>query len=476
MPVTRRHLLSTSASLAGLAALEPLAARLGLAQTSAPLTPAQQAAAGAHIPVPPELPPDTTPPVPPATPAARALQAAVGVAAFDQVQTRMRTVNADLVAHGLRHIPAVPGTFLTGYPYNEFYDWDLYFENLYLSYFGVAPYCFTNLKEFLNREQPDGYVNRSLIKQRDRQQFKPFLAQLAVLGSRQTGNSFEWLRGNYYDRLAKYIVKWFSYDGDHNGLPTWNSADAAGTDNQWSRGGKLSSFEIEGTDLASYLVRELRAMAVIAGALGLKADATDFTQHADHVNQLINTTFWDEKRGMYFDRNEKTGQQVNVLSATSFTPLFCGAPTHAMAQRMVHEHLLNPAEFWLTYPVASYAKTEPDYYQGSHKECNWRGPTWAPTNYMIFQGLQRYGFHKEARALATKLFDMAVLKNPVLREYYNAETGEGLGQTRFWGFTALYYGMLLESELNYDASSLDKPILPIVPRYLGVQFPTISNV
>jgi hypothetical protein len=71
---------------------------------------------------------------------------------------------------------------------------------------------------------------------------------------------------------------------------------------------------------------------------------------------------------------------------------------------------------------------------------------------------------------------MAVLKNPVLREYYNAETGEGLGQTRFWGFTALYYGMLLESELNYDASSLDKPILPIVPRYLGVQFPTISNV
>ncbi len=75
----------------------------------------------------------------------------------------------------MRTIPSVNATLLTGYPYNEFYDWDLYFENLYLSYYGVWQYCFTNLKEFLDRDQPDGYVNRSLVKQRDRQQFKPFL-------------------------------------------------------------------------------------------------------------------------------------------------------------------------------------------------------------------------------------------------------------------------------------------------------------
>jgi len=143
---------------------------------------------------------------------------------------------------------------------------------------------------------------------------------------------------------------------------------------------------------------------------------------------------------------------------------------------MVNEHLLNPTEFWLTYPVASYAKTEPDYYQGSHHECNWRGSTWVPLNYMIFHGLQHYGFHKEARELATRLFDMAVLKNPVLREYYNAETGDGLGQTRFWGFTALYYGMLLEYELNYDASSLTQPILPIATQNLGIQFPPLTSV
>lgn len=406
----------------------------------------------------------------PPTAAGRAFAAAIGEKTWADLRQRLATVNADIRAHGLRTIPGVKATLLTGYPYNEFYDWDLYFENLYLSYYGVWTYCFTNLREFLDRQQPDGYVNRSLIKQRDRQHFKPFLAQLAVLGSRQNKNDYEWVRGNYYERLGKYLTKWFSYDGDKNGLPVWNSADAAGTDNQWSRGGALGAFEIEGVDLASYLVRELRAMAAIAHQLGLADDVKRYNDRAERLIELMNATFWDEADGMYYDRNEKTGKLVKVKSATCFMPLFAGAATPDRARRTVREHLLNEKEFWLAYPVASYAKTEPDYYQGSHNECNWRGPTWAPTNYMIFHGLMRYGFAAEAMILADRLLEMAVEKNAALREYYDAETGLGLGQTRFWGFTALYYGMRLEWQLRYDASSLDKRIEPIVARDLGVAF------
>ena len=104
------------------------------------------------------------------------------------------------------------------------------------------------------------------------------------------------------------------------------------------------------------------------------------------------------------------------------------------------------------------------------KECNWRGPTWAPTNYMIFQGLMRYGFREEAKVLADRLLEMALVKNAALREYYDAETGGGLGQTHFWGFTALYYGMRLEWQLKYDAASLDKPFEAIIPKELGISF------
>jgi hypothetical protein len=89
---------------------------------------------------------------------------------------------------------------------------------------------------------------------------------------------------------------------------------------------------------------------------------------------------------------------------------------------------------------------------------------------MIFQGLRRAGYADHARELSARLFMMALERNPVLREYYNAETGDGLGQTRFWGFTALYYGMLLESYVGYDASDLHSPFVPIVPRALGIGF------
>jgi hypothetical protein len=288
---------------------------------------------------------------------------AIGEKNYQNLCVRMGLVNADVREHGLRTMPDIEGKLLTGYPYNEFYDWDLYFENLYLylSYFGVWEYCFTNLKEFLTRQQPDGYISRSLIKQRDRQHFKPFLAQLVVLGCKQNKNDYEWLRGNYYERLDKYLVKWFSYDGDNNGLPVWNSADAAGTDNQWSRGGALSSFEIEGVDLASYLVRELRAMAVIAHRLGIQNDVKKYNDHGDRVVKLINANFWDEADRMYYDRNEKTGKPVKVKSATCFTPLFAGACPPPRAKRIVHEHLLNEKEFWLNYPVASYAGLLPGF-------------------------------------------------------------------------------------------------------------------
>jgi putative isomerase len=401
---------------------------------------------------------------------ARALEKRVGPQDWQQLLTRLATVNSDIATRGIRSFPGTSDKLLTGYPYNEYYDWDLYFENIYLTYFGVDTYCFTNLKLFLDREQPDGYVNRSLIKQRDRQHFKPFLAQLAVMGTSMRGDDYEWARAVYYDKLKKYVERWFAYDGDRNGLPVWNSADHSGMDNQWSRAGALGAFEVEGVDLACYLVRELEAMAVIANTLGKHDDRKAFLAHAGRLRKLINEVFWDEHDGFYYDRNEKKNERVKVKSVAGFMPLWAGVATPQRARRIVKEHLLNEKEFWLKYPVASYAKTEPDYYQGSHNECNWRGSTWMPTNYMIFHGLVHYGFKSVARELAERTFHMVLKENDVTREYYNAETGGGNGQKQFWGFSALGYVMPLELELGYNPTDLNATVKPVIAKHLGVKF------
>jgi len=113
MSVTRRMMLVGSASLFG----REFIGRQSLAQAVA-------TAASA---------PSDTPVAPPSTAAAKSLYNEIGAGSWTELNHRLRAVNTDIQANGLRHIPGVEGTFLTGYPYNEFYDWDLYSENLYLS-------------------------------------------------------------------------------------------------------------------------------------------------------------------------------------------------------------------------------------------------------------------------------------------------------------------------------------------------------
>lgn len=399
--------------------------------------------------------------------------AEIGAKSAGKLRERLLSLNQDIDQRGILDFPGAKEKLLTGYSYGEFYDWDLYFENLYLSYYGIADYDFSNLKLFLDRQKPDGFVSRTLKEPRPTQMFKPFLAQIAVLGSKQRNNDYSWLRDVYYEKLRRYIDRWFAYDADHNGLPVWNSADASGMDNQYSRAGTFDALYDEGVDLECYLVRELKAMAVIATHLGKPNEAREYLARAGRLSTQINTILWDEKDGFYYDRDQRTGSQIRVKSVAGFLPLWAGVATTKQARRMVKDHLLNEKEFWTKYPIPSYALTEPDYYQGSKTErgeCNWRGTTWIPTNYMIFHGLIRYGFDKEARELAKRTFDLALNQNPATREYYDADTGKGNGLNPFWGWSSLAYIMPLEYDLRYDPTDLNGPVSPIVPGALNVSF------
>ncbi len=403
----------------------------------------------------------------------------IGENNWSKLHSRLRQINYDIQTRGLHPYPGSKDKLETGYSYGTYFDWDLYFENLYLSYYGVSTYDFSNLKVFLDRQKPDGFISRAIgsLPQWSTQMFKPFMAQIVVLGVKQNHDDVEWLRENYYGRLKKYLERWFQYDSAGLDLPVWNSSDASGMDNQLSRSGNLESYFDQGVDLACYLIRELRCMAWIAEKLGEPADKKTFLNTATHVAARIDEVFWDDKEGFYYDRNMKTGKQIRVKSVAGFIPLWASVAPPDRAKRLVEEHLINSKEFWLKYPVASYAKTEPDFYEGSHQgECNWRGSTWVPANYMIFHGLMDYGFHDIARELAYKTLDMALDENSVTREYYDSETGKGEGQNPFWGWSSLAYTMPLEYELNYDPTKVHTSIYPMLEKELGVDFNAAGKI
>ena len=391
----------------------------------------------------------------------------IGDTTQGKLQNRLRELNKDILQKGIIWDTITKSKLLTGYSYGQFYDWDLYFENIYMSYYGIPEYNFANLNAFLKMQQPDGFIKRSFGKKNygANHMFKPFIAQIALLGSRSVGN-FEWAK-QHYPQIKSYLKKWFSYDTDGNGLVYWSGgADHSGMDNQTTR----CLGKSEGVDLNCYLVRELKAMAIIAKALGYTKDEKEFLVHAEQLKSLINKFLWDEKTGFYYDRNEVIGKTTFVKSISGFTPIWAEVATKKQADRLVKEHLTNPQEFWLEFPVPGYAKSEPDYYQGTrHGECNWRGSTWIPTNYMICHGLVKYGYKKVAKELASKTFNM-VLNNKTTREYYDAISGQGYGMNPFYGWSSLAYYLPLEIETDYNPTDLNIKQIKKLSDEVGVIF------
>jgi hypothetical protein len=398
----------------------------------------------------------------------------IGQAAYQALLTRLRQVNDDIVRCGI--VDFEGRKLLTGYSYGEFYDWDLYFENIYLSYYGIDVYCRTNLEVFVDRQLSNGFISRTLVKPRPHQHFKPFMAQLVWLYLRQT-NDPAWPDEPMLEKLEKYLDYWLWYcDLDKNGLSVWDSADHSGMDNQMPRADAYGSWTVEGTDLNIYLVRELQAMAKLVERRGLADKARRFRDASRAIRQAVDDLLWDERDGFYYDRNERTGKPIRIKTIAGLLPLWLDHLDAGRAKRLVEEHLLNPDAFWLKYPVASWAKDEPGYDQDATDwGCNWRGTTWIPTNYVLMHGLMRHGYEDTARELAYRTFDLALARNRTTREYYNAETGEGKGLDPFWGWSALAYFMPLECELAYDPTALDDQAMIRLAGELGVRFPDVPD-
>jgi hypothetical protein len=82
--------------------------------------------------------------------------------------------------------------------------------------------------------------------------------------------------------------------------------------------------------------------------------------------------------------------------------MFAGIATPQQAERMVKEHLLNPKEFWGKYVAPTIARNDPAF----PDQFYWRGDIWGPTNYMLYEGINRYRFDQVALEYAQKNYDL----------------------------------------------------------------------
>lgn len=370
----------------------------------------------------------------------------------------------------LKHPFIVPGSCYT----DCLWDWDSWLTDLALGKFvpqeervEYEKGCILNFLDFSdeNGTIPVYVTPKStsgdFVGGRKTNIHKPNLAQHALYVTEKNGLSAEWLREKF-PSFIRYL-DYYEYNCRHtSGLFVWYDDFAIGVDNDpctFYRPSKSSA----SIYLNCFMYQEFLAMAKLAGALG-KADIEQkYKDEAKKLYEAIQKHCWDERDGFFYsvdvnllpiDPKESLHagcprhwdtliQRIEVWSG--FLAMWAGIATKEQAERMIREHYLNARTFYAPYGVRTLSKMEKMYriMKSGNPSC-WLGPVWGISNYMVFDGLRRYGYKQEALELAEKtiyLLGRDIEQNGEMHEYYDPESGIGINNPGFQNWNLLAINM-----------------------------------
>lgn len=376
----------------------------------------------------------------------------------------------------LKHPFIVPGSVYG----NQLWDWDCWLTNVALRQFVEEDItvhergCVINFLEHIDDlgRIPLQITKNSILPGRLRDpekknnMHKPCLAQHAAFLIKNGNGDAAWL-APYFSDLLRFVDCYRTNFRHENGLYYWHNDEATGVDNDPSTFYRPadSSGSIY---LNCMMYKELEAVCYIGKLLGV--DVAEYEAEKEHLKQSVRTHCYDEKDGMYYsvDLNllpvdPKSGlhagaprhwdcliQRIGCWSG--FLAMWSGIATQEQAERMVRENLLDEKAFWAPYGVRTLSKYEKMYVvKPSGNPSCWLGPIWGVSNYMVFRGLVKYGFHQEAKELAEKT--VALLEKDLaacgdIHEYYDPESGEPVINPGFQNWNLLSLNML--AWLNHE--------------------------
>jgi len=203
-------------------------------------------------------------------------------------------------------------------------------------------------------------------------------------------------------------------------------------------------------DSSAWMAWFARDMATLADQLGKADRATYYRSQFDTIAQAINAKLWDADSKFYYDCVDVAcNALLKTKSLTGLVPLIAGVvPPERLEEVMVH--LTNEQEFWSSHGVRSLSADEsiyePGYSSSGFKNSNWRGSIWLPLNYLLVQTLSSIdaAAADQLRANLIKTVEDQWQADGRFHEYYDAESGAGLGADHQTGWTALIANLIYE--------------------------------
>jgi len=245
-----------------------------------------------------------------------------------------------------------------------------------------------------------------------------------------------------YAYLAKWTNWWLTCRVYHpDSLPGYPRGCDSGLDNS-------TCFDkgdfIESADLSAYLALQMNCLSDIAQKLSDDAAAAEWKQKSAALIDKMIARMWNGTR--FVPRLCRSQEEItDTESILLYLPLVLGdlLPT-GIADKMIDELKKNNLT---AYGLASEGPKSPKYDPDGY----WRGPIWAPTTYLIVDGLRRMGRINDAEEIARRFCNACVDKAHGFYENFDALTGKGLRTPGYtWtasAFLCMVWDMLTQEEV-----------------------------
>jgi alpha,alpha-trehalase len=152
-------------------------------------------------------------------------------------------------------------------------------------------------------------------------------------------------------------------------------------------------------DLNSLLYKYERDFAYVERVLDNETEAQKWEQAAQTRRVTMNKLMWSELRGMYYDYNYVKENRGNVNSLAAYYPLWAGLVDEKQAARLVN----SLKKFEHRGGLATTDAPQVGNLVPGAMPTQWAYPNgWAPLHFLVVKGLQRYGYHDDARRIALK--------------------------------------------------------------------------
>jgi len=205
--------------------------------------------------------------------------------------------------------------------------------------------------------------------------------------------------------------------------------------------------ELERPDYSAFFYASLCAAGAVHRKLGHDRTAEWFQNLAARCAEAICEHLWDPKDKYFYSIRESDGEYARCREANGFFPFAFNAIPDEPDYHAAIGYLLDEDELFTPWPFGTVSRKCPAFsphpeHWGEEKkkgECLWNGPTWPYTNSILTEAMGNIIRHHSQGLITAEILCAFVGKfarmmcedsggkSPLVREYYDGESGEGWG-------------------------------------------------